>query len=93
MHFDTWRSTSWDIFTHAGFLTYPHHDGNGLLTYSYVRTGAKLWGYLHLDKVNEDNRTDVHVKWGEYYKEIMASETYMKNVKIGTLLLECGGVL
>lgn len=93
MHFDTWRSASWDTFTHAGFLTYPHHDGNGFLTYSYVRAGAKLWGYLHLDEVNELDQAEVQSKWDEYYKDAMATETYMRNVKIGTVLLERGGVL
>ncbi|KAI5981118.1 hypothetical protein EDD15DRAFT_2380326 [Pisolithus albus] len=93
MHFDTWRSCAWDIITHGGFLTYPHHDATGFLTYSYVRAGAKLWGYIHLDNVDEFDSQDVSARWRNYYKHPMATETYDKNVIVGTVLLEKGAVL
>ncbi|KAI6117769.1 hypothetical protein EV401DRAFT_2072319 [Pisolithus croceorrhizus] len=93
MHFDAWRSCAWDVMTHGGFLTYPHHDATGFLTYSYIRTGAKLWAYIHLDDVNEFDSNDVAAKWNAYYKHPMATETYDKNVVVGTVLLEKGAVL
>lgn len=93
MHFDAWRSCAWDVITHGGFLTYPHHDATGFLTYSYVQAGAKIWAYIHLDKVDELNSHDVATKWNAYYKHPMATETYDKNVIIGTVLLEKGAVL
>ena len=40
MHFDNWRGSGWDVITHGGFLTYPHHDAAGLLTFSYMRAGG-----------------------------------------------------
>ncbi|KAI6115492.1 hypothetical protein EDD16DRAFT_1708643 [Pisolithus croceorrhizus] len=93
MHFDAWRSCAWDIMTHGGFLTYPHHDATGFLTYSYIQTGAKLWAYIHLDDVDEFDSDDVAAKWNAYYKHPMATETYNKNVVVGTVLLEKGAVL
>jgi hypothetical protein len=43
---DAWRSIIWDLFTHAGFHTYPHHDAAGFATYTYIRHGCKIWGIL-----------------------------------------------
>lgn len=93
MHFDTWRSCAWDVLTLAGFLTYPHHDAAGFATYSYIRCGAKIWGYIILDEVDESDQDDVFAKWTEFYEYAMATETYDKNVKVGTVLLEKGAVL
>ncbi|KAI6001233.1 hypothetical protein EDD15DRAFT_2230494 [Pisolithus albus] len=93
MNFDAWRSRAWDVMTHGGFLTYPHRDATGFLTYSYVQTGAKIWAYIHLDEVDELDSHDVATKWNAYYKYPMATETYNENVIIGTVLLEKGAVL
>jgi hypothetical protein len=49
---DTWKSSIWDLFTHAGFFTYVHHDGGGFCTYAFVRTGCKIWG-IHRPRVNQ----------------------------------------
>lgn len=43
---DGWKSHYWELFTHAGFHTYPHHDASGFGTYSYVRHGCKIWGIV-----------------------------------------------
>ncbi|KAI6094832.1 hypothetical protein EDD16DRAFT_1721328 [Pisolithus croceorrhizus] len=93
MHFDTWRSCAWDTFTHAGFLTYPHHDSSGLATYMYIRAGTQVWGCIHLDEVNESDRVDIFEKWDKYYEHPMATETYHQNVKVGTVVLKEGSVL
>jgi hypothetical protein len=93
MHYDNWRSSGWDVITHRGFLTYPHHDAAGLLTFSYIRTGAKLWGYLVLDGVDDDDQEAVIDAWSEYYATPMATENYDKGIKLGTVLLERGAVL
>jgi hypothetical protein len=34
--FDAWKSSIWDLFTHAGFFTYVHHDAGGYCTYAFV---------------------------------------------------------
>lgn len=43
---DAWKSQIWDLFTHAGFFTYPHHDASGFATYAFIRHGCKIWGIL-----------------------------------------------
>jgi hypothetical protein len=57
---DTWKSSIWDLFTHAGFFTYVHHDAAGFCTYAFVRTGCKIWG-IHRPKVTFEhtNRNSV----------------------------------
>jgi len=53
---DNWRYSIWDLFTHGGFLTYVHHDGAGLCTYVFIRSGCKIWG-VHRPKVTEKDNT------------------------------------
>lgn len=36
----------WLLLHHAGFLTYPHHDANGLMTYILPEVGWKFWGIM-----------------------------------------------
>lgn len=91
MHYDTWRSLGWDVITHGCFLTYPHHDAGGQMTYSYIRTGAKLWGYLDLATTKDEDQKAIIKGWSDYYSSAMATETYAQGVKLGTILLERGG--
>lgn len=93
IHFDNWIGKGWDVMTHGLFLTYPHHEGGGLLTFSYLRSGAKVWGYIDLDGIDHGNQAAVLKAWGKYYSQPMACETYNKGVKLGTLLLSQGGIL
>lgn len=41
--YDFVRSRLWDLVTHAGFLTYAHHDANGYHTWTTPQSGAKIW--------------------------------------------------
>ena len=93
VHFDTWRTVGWDVMTHGCFLTFPHHDAAGMLTYSHIRTGAKIWAYIHLAGVDHKDQKAVVEAWDKYYHVPMASETYDRNVKVGTVLHERGAVL
>jgi hypothetical protein len=43
---DALKSLVWDLFTHPGFLTYPHQDASGFATYTLIRTGCKIWCIL-----------------------------------------------
>lgn len=43
---DVWRVRKWILLHHAGFLTYPHHDANGLATIIVPEHGAKFWGIM-----------------------------------------------
>lgn len=93
MHHNAWRSSAWDVVTHGCFITYPHHDAGGQLTYSYVRTGATIWGFLDLANVDNNDQKVVAKGWSDYYSSAIATETYDKGVSLGTILLERGAVL
>lgn len=43
---DVWRTRLWVLLHHAGFLTYPHHDANGLMTYILPEDGWKFWAIM-----------------------------------------------
>jgi len=93
MHFDTWISRGWDVMTHGLFLTYPHHDASGLLTFSYVRSGVKIWCYIDLEDIDQSDQAAVLKAWTEYYSQPMACESYNRGVRLGTLVLEEGGIM
>lgn len=40
---DAFKSYRWDLLTHGGFHTWPHHDGSGMGTWVYIRHGCKIW--------------------------------------------------
>lgn len=40
---------TWGLLHHGGFITYPHHDGDGLNTYIIPRSGAKLWAIIDVE--------------------------------------------
>lgn len=93
MHVDSLKANGWDVMTHPCFLTYPHHDAGGYLTYSYLRSGSKIWAYIDLAEVDEGDQTAVIRGWDHYYADAMACETFKDNVKVGSVLLEKGAVL
>ncbi|KAF8119971.1 hypothetical protein EV363DRAFT_1193812 [Boletus edulis] len=93
IHLDSWRSGGWDVFTHGGFMTFPHHDAGGQATFSYVRVGAKLWGYLALQNVDNNDQAAVLQAWTKYYNTPLAGDTYHKGVDVGTVLLERDAIL
>lgn len=43
---DVWRTPLWLLLHHAGFVTYPHHDANGLMTYVIPEDGWKFWAIM-----------------------------------------------
>ncbi|KAF8418644.1 hypothetical protein L210DRAFT_3655529 [Boletus edulis BED1] len=43
IHGDIWTSRSWGLLHHAGILTYPHHDAEGMCTFAIPMSGAKSW--------------------------------------------------
>ena len=87
--YDTWRSQGWDLLSHGGFVTYPHHDASGLCTYVFVRSGAKLWGFFH-PKVNGSREERFGV-----YDSILhpTAMRWMDEPTLGYLLLERGALM
>lgn len=41
--FDALTNSRWDLFTHAAFHTWPHHDGSGMSTWVRICEGCKIW--------------------------------------------------
>lgn len=68
MTHDVWRMLNWILLTMGGFVTYPHHDAEGLATYVGVRDGAKIWTIY---APQEDNMT--REEWLTYQTRMMSS--------------------
>ncbi|KAG2063549.1 hypothetical protein BDR04DRAFT_1123182 [Suillus decipiens] len=46
IHPENFTVKGWGMVHHAGFLTYPHHDAEGTLTWIRMEVGVKLWVYF-----------------------------------------------
>lgn len=56
LHMNSQRQETWDLFTHAGYLTKGQHDPNGYCTYLFGMTGAKIWSFNY-PKLPKGQRT------------------------------------
>jgi hypothetical protein len=84
-----WRQQAWELHTHGGFLTYPHHDASGLCTYVFTRSGIKIWCYQRPNIANYETRKD-------FFKAldgIGSPDGYKSLQEVGTFLLEPGSLL
>ncbi|KAG2136434.1 hypothetical protein DEU56DRAFT_913013 [Suillus clintonianus] len=43
VHPENFSVKGWALLHHAGFLTYPHHDAEGALTWAKMEVGVKFW--------------------------------------------------
>ncbi|KAG1828889.1 hypothetical protein DFJ58DRAFT_737581 [Suillus subalutaceus] len=43
IHPENFTVKGWALLHHAGFLTYPHHDAEGSLTWVRIEVGVKFW--------------------------------------------------
>lgn len=43
VHPENFTVKGWAILHHAGYLTYPHHDAEGTLTWLRMEIGVKFW--------------------------------------------------
>ncbi|KAG2357519.1 hypothetical protein BDR07DRAFT_1490604 [Suillus spraguei] len=43
VHPDNFTTKSWALLHHAGFVSYPHHDSDGAMTFVRIETGIKFW--------------------------------------------------
>lgn len=50
---------TWGLLHHGGFLTYPHHDGDGYNTYIIPRCGYKFWAVLRVNYADTSSQDDV----------------------------------
>jgi hypothetical protein len=89
LSFETWSQQSWDLYTHGGFLTYPHHDNSGLCTYVFPRSGAKIWTFIRPNLSEFSGINDIFLEWDK----LAFFEGYNSVAKMGTVLIEPGDVL
>ncbi|KAG2368455.1 hypothetical protein BDR07DRAFT_1478227 [Suillus spraguei] len=43
VHPENFTAKGWALLHHAGYLTYPHHDAEGSLTWVRMEVGVKFW--------------------------------------------------
>jgi len=90
--YDMWRGQGWDIITHGGFLTYPHHDVSGAVTFITPRSGEKMWGIIKVKgEYSPDNRVDLFEEFDAILDE--NSTPSEDRFVMGTILLEEGDML
>lgn len=87
---DSERLRGWDLMTHGGFLTYPHHDAGGLCTYVTVRSGSKIWAYIGNRKSSPSTRQALFKEWDSMFSTF---ETSFGKYQLGAVVLECGDTL
>lgn len=88
---DTERLRGWDLLTHGGFLTYPHHDAAGLCTYVTVQCGTKLWGYFDTPGSSTASRDNLFNAWDDIFG-IYDPLEFMK-YPLGMVMLQRGDTL
>lgn len=90
--YDFWRSQGWDILTHGGFVTYIHHDASGLATYVYPRSGAKIWGFVHVKTdISPKTRPELFTMFDNMLDE--SQKDLGDTAVMGTVLIEEGDIL
>jgi hypothetical protein len=88
----TWQMMQWNLLTHAGFVTFPHKDANGLCTWIYSHTGVKIWAIIEPKCTTQHNTRN---KLNELHRRICYSETEQlaENADIFTTFLSPGDIL
>lgn len=74
--------------THGCFVTYPYHECGGQLTYSYVRFGSRILGYLELEDEDIVDHNVVLDAWAKYYDVPMPTDSYSKGIRMRTRIQE-----
>ena len=90
---DAWKSCIWDLFTHAGFFTYVHHDSAGYCTYVWIREGCKAWGILR-PKITSEHTSRASIY--DVMRRIIKPQgilDYMKHADLYTIFLMKGDLL
>jgi hypothetical protein len=88
---DAEKVRGWDLMTHGGFVTYPHHDASGLCTYITVRSGTKIWAYFGTPTDTPKGTAALYSKWDKLFLASVGSKA--PEVPVGTLLLARGDTL
>lgn len=88
---DSEKVRGWDLMTHGGFVTYGHHDADGLCTYVTPRSGSKIWVYLDTANSTSADRAKLFEDWDGVFSS--STEMEVTKVPMGALLLRKGDTL
>ncbi|KAG2737446.1 hypothetical protein P692DRAFT_20883555 [Suillus brevipes Sb2] len=59
VHPENFTVKGWGLLHHAGYLTYPHHDAEGTLTWVRMEFGLKFWTVFRLKSQYDDR---IHIQ-------------------------------
>ncbi|KAG1790119.1 uncharacterized protein HD556DRAFT_1446468 [Suillus plorans] len=68
VHPENFTVKGWGLLHHAGFLTYPHHDAEGSLTWVRMEVGMKFWVVFRPIDRHDDRKhlQDMAIKLGDF---------------------------
>lgn len=68
VHPENFTVKGWGLLHHAGFLTYPHHDAEGSLTWVRMEFGIKFWVIFRPNGRHNDRRHmhDIAIRLGNF---------------------------
>ncbi|KAG2060936.1 hypothetical protein BDR06DRAFT_966756 [Suillus hirtellus] len=68
VHLENFTVKGWGLLHHAGFLTYPHHDAEGSLTWVRMEVGMKFWVVFQpIDRHNDRKHLqEIAIKLGDF---------------------------
>ncbi|KAG2335959.1 hypothetical protein BDR05DRAFT_1006297 [Suillus weaverae] len=68
VHPENFTVKGWGLLHHAGFLTYPHHDAEGSLTWVRMDVGIKFWVVFRPINRRDDRKhlQDIAIKLGNF---------------------------
>jgi len=83
----------WKLLCHAGFVTYPHINANGLCSWIYAHHSIKIWTVL---EPKYTYKHDTRNKLIEFHKSLYGAPhnwSFKENCNMYTTFLEPGSVL
>jgi hypothetical protein len=68
VHPENFTVKGWGLLHHAGFLTYPHHDAEGSLTWVKMEVGMKFWVVFRPIDRHDDRKhlQEIAIKLGDF---------------------------
>ena len=87
------KMSQWNLLTHAGFVTYPHKDANGVCTWIYAHQGVKVWGILRPTYTSEHNSKEDLFKVHEAMIKPPGDFSWGDQSQMYTIFLAAGDLL
>ena len=90
--YDLVRSMRWELLTHAGFLTYGHHNTDGQATWITPHSGAQIWIVI-LPKDTNDSPATIDEYYSILDKLLPDLEAIPDRFNVFTILVKHGQTL